>query len=86
MQAAVGLPQFDGHECWSAYNVDELFGAALYEWIARTVVLSACGSRAIEICHALRGEQRDEVLRDLLGYDDSRIAELHADAAFGQAA
>jgi crotonobetainyl-CoA:carnitine CoA-transferase CaiB-like acyl-CoA transferase len=33
----------------------------------------------------LRGEHRDDVLRDLLGYDDGRIAELRTKGAFGQA-
>ncbi|MFZ2034183.1 MAG: CoA transferase, partial [Candidatus Dormiibacterota bacterium] len=32
-----------------------------------------------------RGEHQDDVLRDLLGYDDSRIDEARAGGAFGQA-
>ena len=45
------------------------------------------GARQPEYRRApLRDEHQDQVLRELLGYDDTRIAQLRASGAFGPAA
>jgi len=44
----VGLPRFEGHERWSAYNVRQLLDATLWEWVGEHGGLPACRTRAIE--------------------------------------